>query len=149
MQTTGERHMIPMQLKLHVLAPQFIGLIHEGILDKNIFLLDDLELIGVGGLYDLVPKHNLILRVGIGGVFRHHVHEQLLDVPMEGGSEVGVDVEGEEGTIDATVRLERSERVETELVDYGFGSVGVSVLAQRSENGKTKECGQAEEDHGV
>ena len=149
MQRAGQGHVVPMQLQLHVLPPQLIGLIHQRILDKDVVLLQHLGVVGVGRLHDFVPQDDLIPRIGLGGILGHDVDEELLDVPVEGRAEVGVDVEGEEGPVDPAVRFERSEGVEAEVVDDGLGPVGMAVFAQRRQDRQTQQNGQAEEYHGV
>ena len=149
MQCAGQRHVIPMQLQLDVLPPQLIGLIDQRILDEDVVLLQHLGIVGAGRLHDFVPQNDLIPRIGLGGILGHDIHEQLLDVPVKGRSEVGMNVKREEGPVHSAVRFERSEGVEAEVVNDGLGPVGVAVFAQCSQNGQSQQDGQTEEHHGI
>ena len=102
-------HVVPHELEGDVLPAQFVALVHQCVLDKDVFLADVLVVVAVNIFDDLVPDDNVVDGFGRCLIAGHDVDEELLDVPVEGRVHVGVNVETEEGPINPAMGFQRSE----------------------------------------
>ena len=105
------RHVIPKQLQFYITSPQIAIGIHQGILDKNVFFVQDF---GIGGFDNFIPQNHLVLFT-LRLVICHYIYKKLFNIPMKRWCQIHLEIKTQQGTVDASVSFEIPQCIEGKL----------------------------------